>query len=213
MGIVTVGESFFYRNPDQFRFLAHEFLPALYERKREVGCRLIRIWSAGCSTGEEAYSLAHMVRFVQTHFPEMNIEILACDINRRNLGFAEKGLYRKRSMRGQATEMQNELKVPLGRNLENGAFQVVEELKSQVTFQYQNLRQLENLKSHQGSDIIFCRNVLIYFEDAFRQQLVQTFCDLLNPGGMLFLGETESISGLDGLRLVPCRGAFGYLKG
>ena len=214
MALVTVGESFFYRNPAQFRFLRQKLLPDLFARKRASGLRLLRAWSAGCSTGEEAYSLAHLLSGLQEQFPEFEMKITAGDINRKNLEWAEHGSYRHRSVRGQVKEFEEESGRPLGQEQVDGSFIVEPALRDLIDFQFQNLHDLESLKSLRGSDIIFCRNVLIYFDETFKEQLVQTFFQVLNPGGMLFLGETESLSTIqNGFKLVSCCGAFGYQKG
>lgn len=213
MSLVTVGESFFYRNPAQFQFLRQKLLPELLAHKQKAGSRRVRIWSAGCSTGEEAYSLAHLLSAFGAQFSDCECLIIAGDINRRNLDLAEAGTYRRRSVRAHVKEFERDVGRPLGRDLDDGQFQVEPFLRDLIEFQFQNLHELESLKTLWGSDIIFCRNVLIYFEDAFKERLVQTFFNLLNPGGMLFLGETESLSGMEqGFKLVSCCGAYGYRK-
>ncbi len=213
MSLVTVGESFFYRNPAQLQYLRQHLLPELFERKRASGSHLLRVWSAGCSTGEEPYSLAHLLSTYAGTYPEYTCSITAGDINRLNLQWAEKGIYRRRSVRAQVKEIEQLLGKPLGRDLDDGRFAVDPSLRALIEFQFQNLHDLESLKTLWGSDIIFCRNVLIYFEETFKERLVQTFFHLLNPGGMLFLGETESLSGIEqGFKLVSCGGAYGYRK-
>ncbi len=213
MSLVTVGESFFYRNPAQVLFLHDYLLPELFERKRLSGSHLLRVWSAGCSTGEEPYSIAHLLSSCTEMRQGCEVQIIAGDINRRNLDWAEKGVYRRRSIRSQVKEIEKMLDRPLGSELEDGRFRVDPRLREMIEFRFQNLHDLESLKSLWGSDIIFCRNVLIYFDETFKERLVQTFFHLLNPGGMLFLGETESLSGIEqGFKLVSCNGAYGYKK-
>ena len=212
MSLISVGESSFFRNPAQFRFLAHELLPGLARAKREQGLDRITIWSAGCATGEEAYSIAYIARwFLQKH-GEISIAITASDLSHQNIEKARGGMFRPRSFRAQAQEIIREFLLPLSR--EGGDGQVVEDsLRRMVDFRSLNLRDLDGLKSRQGTDIIFCRNVMIYFEDHFRDELLTTFHSLLPPGGILFLGETESLPQKCRLfELISCQGAYGYRK-
>ena len=212
MSLISVGESFFFRNPAQFRYLAHELLPAVYKSKREQGLDRITIWSAGCATGEEAYSIAYIVQwFLRTH-GDISIAITASDLNPQNIEKARGGAFRPRSFRAQAQEISREFLLPVCR--ESGDGQVVEEaLRRMVDFRSINLRDLAGLKSRQGTDIIFCRNVMIYFEDRFRDELLATFHSLLPPGGFLFLGETESLPQKCCLfELISCQGAYAYRK-
>lgn len=214
MSRITIGESFFFRNPGQFRYLAYTLLPALLAEKKRQGLNTIRIWSSACSTGEEAYSLAYIADWFRRKDGSMQIEITATDINRRLLDHACVGEYEGRSFRRQSGEIRDEFDFPLPTELgENGVFRVGDGIRRFVTFQMRNLKDLGGLKCHAGSDIIMCRNVLIYFDEEFRQLLVRTFHGLLNAGGMLFLGETESLPPMPGVfGLIPCNGAYGYRK-
>ncbi|MBP7633561.1 protein-glutamate O-methyltransferase CheR [Candidatus Ozemobacteraceae bacterium] len=214
MSRITIGESFFFRNPGQFRYLAHTFLPALMAERQRQGIDTVRIWSAACATGEEAYSLAYIADWLRRKDGNMHVEITATDINRRLLEHACAGEYGARSFRRQSGEMRDEFDFPIPTGLdENAVFRVGEGIKRLVNFQMRNLKDLGGLKCHAGSDIIMCRNVLIYFDEEFRQMLIRTFHGLLNAGGMLFLGETESLSPMpEVFGLVHCNGAYGYRK-
>jgi len=210
--MVTVTESFFFRNPAQFRYLNRELLPALYLAKKVAEFTTISIWSAGCSTGEEAYSLAYMAAdFRKTH-PDISIELTATDINLRSLEYAKNGCYRKRSFRTHYDEILAEYKTPLAVETPDGM--VIEPaFRPLVDFQFVNLRNTERIRFFKGVDVIFCRNVLIYFDEKFRRDLVGIFHFLLEPGGYLFLGETESLpGGQDLFELVNLGGAFAYRK-
>ncbi|OQA08394.1 MAG: Chemotaxis protein methyltransferase Cher2 [bacterium ADurb.Bin374] len=214
MSRITIGESFFFRNPGQFRYLANTFLPALVAEKQRQGVDTVRIWSAACATGEEAYSLAYIADWIRRKAGMTQIEITATDINRRLLDQACAGEYGPRSFRRQTFEIRDEFEFSLPAGLdENAVFRVGEGIRRLVSFQVRNLKDLGGLKCHAGSDIIMCRNVLIYFDEEFRQVLVRTFHGLLNAGGMLFLGETESLPPMPGVfELVHCDGAYGYRK-
>ncbi|HOY66109.1 MAG TPA: protein-glutamate O-methyltransferase CheR [Candidatus Ozemobacteraceae bacterium] len=214
MSRITVGESFFFRNPGQFRYLARTFLPEVYREKRRLGLDSIRIWSAACATGEEAYSLAYVADWFRTRNEGVEIEVFATDINQRLLEQAKAGEFRGRSFRRQSREIRDEFEFPLPPEAgEDACFHVGDRIRRLVRFQIQNLKDAGGLKSHAGSDIIMCRNVLIYFDEEFRQRLVTAFHGLLNPGGMLFLGETESLPPMPGVfELQSCNGAYGYRK-
>ncbi len=213
ISLITVSESYFFRNPDQFRYIARTLLPRLAENRQELGLRReIRVLSAGCSTGEETYSLAAICLWFQRRHPDLAITVVGADINPRNVEQAREGLYRARSFRKVSRDLRHEFGFPLYREIPDG-YAVEEDLRRFVQFKTLNLKDLDALKCHAGSDIIMCRNVLIYFEDTFRNALMQMFQGLLNPGGMLFLGETESLAVVPaGFELVPCLRAYGYRK-
>ncbi len=214
MSRITVGESFFFRNPGQFRFLAQTLLPAIWREKKRLGLNVIRSWSAACATGEEAYSLAYIADWFKRRDGGVQLEVVATDINQRLLEHARIAEYRGRSFRRQSREIRDEFELPIPTDDgENEPFRVSDGIKRLVRFQIQNLKDLGGLKCHAGSDIIMCRNVLIYFDEEFRQRLVRTFHGLLNTGGMLFLGETESLPPMPGVfELKNCNGAYGYMK-
>jgi chemotaxis protein methyltransferase CheR len=212
MSRITVSESFFFRNPNQFRYLATTLLPKLLNRTGLFRGMPIRIWSAGCSTGEEPYSLAHVLRWFKEQNPHVTFQITATDINATNIEKARTGRYRDRSLRDKSREFLHEFPGTLYFETDGG-FQVTDEIRHSIQFKVLNLKDIPSLKSFAGSDIIMCRNVMIYFEDRFRETLLHAMHDALNPDGMLFFGETESLTVLhDHFELVGCQGAFGYRK-
>jgi chemotaxis protein methyltransferase CheR len=170
------------------------------------------MWSAGCATGEETYSLAFVAQWFKTRHPDAVFQLTGTDINPHNIEHAGQATYRARSFRKCSKEFQQEFAYSLGREVRD-EFKVDSRLQKVVQFRILNLRDLPGLKCLSGLDIILCRNVLIYFEDRFRQDLIRTFHGLLKPGGMLFLGETESLPHMPDLfRLVNCHGAYGYAR-
>ncbi|MBF0503019.1 MAG: protein-glutamate O-methyltransferase CheR [Candidatus Riflebacteria bacterium] len=212
MAKITITESFFFRNPSQFRYLGHEHFPQLYRQKKMKGLNEVNIWSAGCSTGEETYSLAYIASWFQLTHPDISFSITGTDINIASLEKCRIGCYRPRSLRTQVASILQEFAMPLGRDSADG-FLIEEQLRRITEFRFANLRDLSSLKCRKGLDIIFCRNVLIYFEDSFQQELICMFHNLLQPGGMLFLGETESLpTRHQFFELVPCCGAYGYRR-
>lgn len=209
MARITVSESFFFRNPGQFRYLAREFLPALVEKNTQNS---LRILSAGCASGEETYSLAAILhQFRQSHLG-LRLFLTGVDISPLNIKRANEGRFRESSFRDQSREIIREFHLSFFTNLK-GEHVIDEQVRRLVSFQLLNLKDEFRLKRFIGSDIIMCRNVLIYFPDPFRQRLIELFHLLLNPGGMLFLGETESLHiPSEGFEMINCCGAYGYRK-
>jgi len=179
-------ETSFFRYPGVFEAFEKRILPELHIKKFWKNPRSLRIWSAGCSTGEEPYSIAITIADALSFSDAWNVEILATDIGRHALATAERGVYSGRSIaavseRQIATHFQP---------AESGC-EVRARLRKMVNFVHMNL----NNSVYVGKmDVIFCMNVLIYFSEERRRELVQHFYSALEPGGYLFLGHSESIS-------------------
>jgi chemotaxis protein methyltransferase CheR len=179
-------ETSFFRYPAVYDTFEKRVLPELHTKKFWKNPRTLRVWSAGCSTGEEPYSIAITIADALSFADAWNVEILATDIGRHALKHAEHGLYSGRSL-ASVTEAQlaaHFTKVKDGQ-------QVKTRLKKMITFAQMNLASAVYLGR---MDAIFCMNVLIYFSEERRRSLVQRFFDTLEPGGYLFLGHSESIS-------------------
>lgn len=185
----TVGESYIFRNPKQFEYMIDSFFPEFF--KRNTTNFPMRIWSAGCSHGEEPYSIAMVARDYQIKHPEAKFTINAGDISKHNLQIAKSGIYTHNSLRGKREYFEEKLGFKIGTFNDSGDFIISEELKQMVDFQWFNLKDINKLKIMHGSDIIFCRNVLIYFDEILRNKLLEIFFECLNPGGILFIGESE----------------------
>ncbi|MBU1105817.1 MAG: protein-glutamate O-methyltransferase CheR [Candidatus Riflebacteria bacterium] len=208
---LTVSESYFFRNPDQFEYIVESLLPELYQHSNwKIPART---WSAGCSRGEEAYSLAMTMLHFQQENPKARFSINAGDINSKNLGAAREAVYNKRSLREKLPLFEKQFGLKLGERNENGDCTVSDEIKSLVTLQKLNLKNVRGLNCLAGSDIVFCRNVLIYFDEQLRTQLAEKFYQCLNPGGVVFLGESECFSGISNLfELVSYKKCYAYRK-
>jgi chemotaxis protein methyltransferase CheR len=179
-------ETTFFRYPAVYEAFQKRALPELHVKKFWKNPRTLRIWSAGCSTGEEPYSIAITVADALSFADAWNVEILATDVGRAALKHAENGVYSGRSISSVTEKQLAAHFVPV----ENGQ-QVKPRLRKMVTFTQMNLA----TGVYVGRmDVIFCMNVLIYFSEERRQSLVQRFYDTLEPGGYLFLGHSESIS-------------------
>jgi chemotaxis protein methyltransferase CheR len=179
-------ETSFFRYPGVFEAFEKRVLPELHIRKFWKNPRSLRIWSAGCSTGEEPYSVAITVADTLSFSDAWNVEILATDIGRQALSIAERGTYSGRSI-GSVSEKQLAAHfLPV-----DGGQQIRPRLRKMVSFVQMNLT---NSVYVGKMDVIFCMNVLIYFSEERRRELVQHFYSTLEPGGYLFLGHSESIS-------------------
>jgi chemotaxis protein methyltransferase CheR len=179
-------ETSFFRYPAIYDALEKRILPEVQERKFWQNPRALRIWSAGCSTGEEAYSIAITLCDALKFVEAWEIEILATDISRRALRHAERGLYSKRSLQD----------VSMGQvdahftNTKHG-FQVRPRIRKMISFAQMNLVEPVYLGK---MDCIFCMNVLMYFSEERRLAILRRFYDALEPGGYFLLGHSETLS-------------------
>ena len=184
-GLLTQETSFF-RYPSVYEAFEKRVLPELHVKKFWKNPRTLRIWSAGCSTGEEPYSIAITIADSLSFSDSWNVEILATDVGRHALKHAERGVYAGRSLASVSPE-----RLATHFSLVPGGHQVKPKLRKMVTFAQMNLASAVYVGR---MDMIFCMNVLIYFSEERRRSLVQRFYDTLEPGGYLFLGHSESIS-------------------
>ncbi|BAI80670.1 chemotaxis protein methyltransferase CheR [Deferribacter desulfuricans SSM1] len=188
MNLLTINETYFFREFPTLQAFAEHCLPRVIENKKKTGSNKIRIWSAGCSTGEEPYTLAIICKEMIDDFDEWDVNILATDIDRNALAKAKLGRYSDRSVSKVPEEYYEKYFY-----YDNGSHCVVDEIKKLVTFEHLNLMDSVNLRKKKGFDFIFCRNVLIYFDDISRRQVVNHFYMALNKGGYIFLGHSESV--------------------
>ena len=190
---LTIAETYFFREPRAFDEL-EVVLPALIEMRRGQGKKL-RILSAGCCTGEEAYSLAMLLTGLIPDIDDWQINIIGGDINQDYLAKAKLGVYTSWAFRGVMSEPADRLKARFFRALENGNFEIVDRLKKMVQFVYLNLaddfQAYERQLGNQPFDLILCRNVLIYFDKTTIKSSLQRLSRLLTPGGWLLLAATE----------------------
>lgn len=188
-GHLTVGETYFFREPQAFEALRTDVLPALIESRRQSGMRL-RLWSAACSTGEEAYSIAILVQRLIPDYKQWNITILGTDINPHALRKAASGIYGEWSFRNEQPWLREKYFVPLG----GGRYRIASHVQDMVTFSYLNLAEeaYPSLTSNTNAmDIIFCRNVLMYFEPELSAKVVRQHYQSLIDGGWLIVSPAE----------------------
>ncbi|HET6842481.1 MAG TPA: protein-glutamate O-methyltransferase CheR [Candidatus Angelobacter sp.] len=182
-------ETSFFRYPAVYEALEKKVLPELHMKKFWENPRSLRIWSAGCSTGEEPYSIAITIADALEFADAWNIHILATDISRQALDHAERGVYAARELDTVSPKQREQHFSRTG-----DEFMVRPRIRNMVTYAPMNLAQVVYMGRF---DCIFCMNVLIYFSEERQAQLVQRFYEYLEPGGYLFLGHAESVSKCD----------------
>ena len=182
-------ETSFFRYPAIFDVLEKRVLPELHMKKFWESPRSLRIWSAGCSTGEEPYSIAMTIAEALEFADAWNIHILATDVSRQALDHAEHGIYGEREIEALNLRQREQY---FSRT--NGHYVVKPRIRNMVTFAPMNLAQVVYMGKF---DCIFCMNVLIYFAKDLQAQLIQRFYEYLEPGGYLFLGHADSVAKAD----------------
>ena len=202
---ITTNETYFFREEYQLKDFIEEIIPdVLQAHDSELP---VNIWSAGCSSGEEPYTLAMLLNDSGfTNSFEFNI--LANDISQQVLDKARDGIYREASFR----ETRPDVMMRYFRR-EGARFRINENIRRQVTFEQANLIDSSTLVGCRNFDVIFCRNVMIYFAKESREQLLQEFLERLRPGGYLLLGHSESLVNLStGFELIPLKRGIVYRK-
>lgn len=208
ISLITNNETYFFREESQLRVLAEVILPALKEKKHKSGKRKLRIVSAGCSSGEEVYTLAMIVLESGSFLWDWDVRITGIDIDSQIIAKARNGIYGGRSF--QATP-DHYLDRYFRKCVEG---MKVKDILTKIThFTEGNLLQLDQIIKDQEVDVVFCRNVLIYFDDESIKRGVNSFANVLGPEGYLFLGHSESLSRIT-TSYVPMRfpGAIIYKK-
>jgi len=195
LDVVTTNKTDFFREPTHFDFLTSKVLPELM-RSRSVGIRRkLRLWSAGCSTGEEPYTLAMVLSDFAEATPGFGYSIFATDICTRVLEKARKAVYEKRLIAPVPMMMRKKYLLK-SKDKSSTLVRIAPEQRTQITFGRLNLMD-EEFEWPEPMDIIFCRNVIIYFDKPTQERLMNKFCRYLKPGGYLFLGHSESLHGYD----------------
>jgi chemotaxis protein methyltransferase CheR len=197
LDVVTTNKTDFFREGVQFEYLQRAALPALLDR----GLRgPLRAWSAGCSTGEEAYTLAMVLEEFRAQRRGFEYQILATDLSTRVLDAAARGVYRSERVEPVPGPLRSRY-IMRSRNRAEGLVRVHPDLRARVSFQRLNFRD-PAYDVGPPLDVVFCRNVLIYFDKEFQRELLLRLIARIAPGGYLFLGHTESIHGM-GLPVIP----------
>jgi chemotaxis protein methyltransferase CheR len=186
--LVTTNETYFFREPAQLAAFADEIVPEILERKT---VKKIRIWSAGCSSGEEPYSIA-MLLSEAGYYERAAFEIFASDINQQVLAKARRGHYRESAFRATDGPLRDKY---FTRN-EDGSWHIHDDIRNRVSFGRLNLYDEPRVSLLGHLDVIFCRNVIIYFDDQSKKVVVSNFYNRLTDTGYLLLGHSESLISL-----------------
>jgi len=181
--LLITRETYFFREEYQLRGFRDEILPVLLDNERKQ----LTIWSAGCSTGEEAYSLAMVLTEVGLPRDRV-VRVHGTDLSRRNVAVARKGAYTETSFRSTSDERRRRFFCE-----REGGLQVIEPLRQMCQFGTMNLLHMDRAPRFVQADAIFCKNVLIYFDAEARRRVITGLHDRLRPGGYLFLGHSESL--------------------
>ncbi len=189
---VTTNKTDFFREPAQFDFLIEDALPEM--RARRIGIsRPLQAWSAGCSSGEEPYTISMVLsEFADSH-ESFNYSILATDISTKVLDIALRGIYKEEKTQPVPGNMKQKY-VMLSKNRESGLARVAPEIRSKVRFRRLNFMD-DDFGLDEKFDVVFCRNVIIYFDKSTQGLLIEKLCDQLLPGGYLFVGHSETLHG------------------
>ncbi len=183
---ITTNHTYFMRESKHFEFFKEEVLPYL---KKKVSDKDLRIWSAGCSTGEEPYTLAMIIdEFFGKEKLFWNTQILATDISSKVLDVAKKGVYNNDSI----AKMPSEKRLKYFKKISDEKSEVVDQIKKEVIFARLNLMN-ETFPFKKKFHTIFCRNVMIYFDSKTKMDLINRFYEITEPGGYLFIGHSESL--------------------
>ena len=190
---ISTNHTAFYREDAHFKLLNNTILPEMIERKRNAGDLDIRIWCAACSTGEEAYTLQFcLMRRLGKDYPNWQAGVLATDISAQALAKAKAGVYPLQRLETVPLDIQYDYFA----RIDADSFAIRPEVKSEVTFRRLNLMN-RTYPLKKPFDIIFCRNVMIYFDQSERAALLNRLGGWLAPGGYLFIGHSESVPELD----------------
>lgn len=195
LAALTTNVTHFFRENHHFEHMREVTLPPLIEAAKKGG--RVRFWSAGCSNGHEPYSIAMTILSMMPDAPKYDIKILATDIDPYVVAFGKAGLYDEAAVEPVAPNLKKRWFTPKGGGKQ---YEAVPEMRSMIAFRELNLIGPWPMKGR--FDAIFCRNVLIYFDEATREAIWHRFCDKLDPSGYLYVGHSERVSGAATQQLV-----------
>jgi len=190
---ISTNFTHFFRENQHFEYLKHDFIPA-HKSRIGSGPKKLRIWSAGCSTGEEPYSIAITLLESLPPGSGWDIKILATDLSTKVLTAAQSGVYLREKIQSLSSDLVRKYFLR-GENRWQNYVKIKQQVKSIITFQRLNF--MQSFSFHEPFDCIFCRNVMIYFDLETRTHLVNRFFENLGKGGIFFIGHSESLSGME----------------
>lgn len=190
---LTINVSKFFRNPFVFEFISEKLVPRLIFGKLKKKEKYLRIWSAGCASGEEPYSLAIIFNeFLEKENLELDLRIFATDIDKKSLKSAKEGVYNFESIKEVKYGLLSKYFIQ-----ENSSFKIVSKIKNMVNFSFYDLLEKKSYAPPESIfgnfDLVFCRNVLIYFNLEYQEKIFEKLHHSLAPNGYLILGEAEMV--------------------
>lgn len=187
--VVTTNETSFFRNPPQLEIFQKSVMPGILDKCRSAGRKKLRIWSAGCSTGEEPYTLAIILHeLLKGEIAGWDIKITANDLSEAVLAAAQRGVYNEYTLRTTPKNLVETYFLKDGQQ-----YKILPEVKRLVSFGQINLNDKAQLQRVEKSQIVFCRNVIIYFDDEMKRKVISAFYDNLEVNGALLIGHSESL--------------------
>lgn len=193
--VVTTHKTDFFREPHHFFYLTNMAVPELWKLRGGYANEKIMVWSAACSTGEEPYTMAMVLGDISERMPGFKFHILATDISEEVLSRAEQAVYEVEKIDPIPIDLRKKY---LLRSIDpqKRMVRIVPELRQKVSFLRMNLTDSFH-QINEDIDIIFCRNVLIYFDSSTQKDIIRRFCKLLKPGGYLFMGHSETLNNMN----------------
>ena len=192
VNLMTINETYFFREEYQFKCLVSSILPEIIRKKTDNSP--IRIWSIPSSSGEEAYSIAIYLLEHWTEIEHWDVEIISSDIDTEIIAQARKGFYSSRSVQNLPDKFLRKYFT-----YKNGGYQICRDLQQAIEFTRVNIMEPLEVRSYRNMDVIFCRNLLIYFDDVSRRYAAEMFFDAMKAGGFMCLGHSESMSRISSL--------------
>lgn len=196
LDVVSTNKTDFFRELKHFEYLTREALPSMVRHGQWKSSRRLNVWSAGCSTGEEPYTIAMVLADFASKNHGQDFSILATDISVRVLETGKKGIYPESAVESVPSDMKYRY-IMRGKGEMAGCCRVVPELRTRIQFGRINLNKGRDFGIRIRMDIIFCRNVIIYFDRETQKRLFDKFYSQLVPGGYLFIGHSETLNGIN----------------
>jgi chemotaxis protein methyltransferase CheR len=195
MNAISTNLTSFFRENDHFVFMTKTLIPQVAEGRRSGGKISLRGWSAGCSTGEEVYTMAMTISEAAPHLEEWDVKLLATDLDTEVVAHGQRGVYGGDRISGISQTLVKKYLDPVTDDKGKPAYRMKERLRRMVTFRHLNL--FSDWPFRNKFNYIFCRNVMIYFDRPTQEALINKYHDVLTPGGYLFIGHSESLSGVN----------------
>ena len=193
--VVTTNKTDFFREPKHFNFICETVIPTLIGFLPEEAPTHVSVWSAGCSSGQEPYTLAMVFSELAEIYHNLRFSILATDLSMKMLQTASDAIYPSEEVKPISMKLKKKYLLRSKDGPKN-LVRITPKIRSLVTFRRLNLM-ADDFEMRETMDIIFCRNVLIYFERSDQEKIVARLCRQLNPGGFLFIGHSETLGGMD----------------